>query len=215
MFMLAHLLGWMFKTIIFRNNLMTWTLSIGFEIYEQSLRHWVPNFYECWWDHLILDLFGCNLLGILLGNYILNKFNIPKFHWFFDSNDQSDKIPLKNRLWNSLSNTKSFIDSKRYHFLSSPRNLFIVFWVIMLNSITDLSYFFNKRVLEIQASNYFLQVRIWIIGFFSIIVVKELYLYSRNIKNKHEITYSLFLSHIILLAEVFLFLKTHDSLIIR
>lgn len=33
-FVLAHLLGWIFKTIIFRNNVMTWTLSIGFEIYE-------------------------------------------------------------------------------------------------------------------------------------------------------------------------------------
>lgn len=72
--MLAHLIGWIFKTIIFRNNLITWTMSFAFEFYELSFRHWIPNFYECWWDHILLDLFGCNLLGIIIGNYILKKF---------------------------------------------------------------------------------------------------------------------------------------------
>ncbi len=26
--------------------------SIGFEILEYSLEHQLPNFSECWWDHV-------------------------------------------------------------------------------------------------------------------------------------------------------------------
>lgn len=38
-----------------------------FEICEYSLQHQLPNFAECWWDHLILDVLLCNWLGIWLG----------------------------------------------------------------------------------------------------------------------------------------------------
>ena len=41
--------------------------SIMFEVVEVSLQHMFPNFNECWWDHLGLDVFGCNLLGMVCG----------------------------------------------------------------------------------------------------------------------------------------------------
>lgn len=28
-------------------------MSIGFELLEYSLQHQLPNFNECWWDHVI------------------------------------------------------------------------------------------------------------------------------------------------------------------
>ena len=62
-FVLAHFLGWTFKTWIFRNNVMAWICSIGFEIMEWTMEVWLDNFAECWWDHLVLDMFGCNLIG--------------------------------------------------------------------------------------------------------------------------------------------------------
>ena len=96
-FVAGHLVGWLVKSFIFRNNIMAWTMSILFEIHELSLKHWLPNFNECWWDHLLLDLFGMNLLGLLLGSYIMNKFNIEKFHWFFDPTDDSEKLSYFRR----------------------------------------------------------------------------------------------------------------------
>ena len=63
----AHLFGWWFKMMIIRDLKICWVTSAGFEVLEITFRHWLPNFYECWWDHLLLDLFGCNLLGIILG----------------------------------------------------------------------------------------------------------------------------------------------------
>ena len=37
--------------------------SILFELIEFTFDNWLPNFAECWWDHLLLDVLGCNLLG--------------------------------------------------------------------------------------------------------------------------------------------------------
>ena len=58
-------------------------VSIGFELMEYTLECQLPNFGECWWDHVsdltifhnisafvlqwILDFLVCNGLGIYLG----------------------------------------------------------------------------------------------------------------------------------------------------
>ena len=60
-------MGWTFKIWIFRNSTMAWIMSIAFEIMEWTMEVWLPNFKECWWDHWLLDLFGCNLIGMLIG----------------------------------------------------------------------------------------------------------------------------------------------------
>lgn len=90
-YVVAHLFGWMAKTLIYRNNIIIWTMSIGFEILELSLNQFIPNFHECWWDSLLLDLFGCNLLGIILGNFIIDKFNMRKFHWLHEPEENEPK----------------------------------------------------------------------------------------------------------------------------
>ena len=81
---IAHFLGWWGKIMIMRDWYVAWTCSIGFEICEITFRHWLPNFYECWWDHLFLDLFGCNLIGIILGHWTLNYFAAKKMSWVYD-----------------------------------------------------------------------------------------------------------------------------------
>ena len=48
----AHLGGWWFKMMIIRDTKMAWIISGSFELIEISLRHWLPNFWECWWDHV-------------------------------------------------------------------------------------------------------------------------------------------------------------------
>ena len=51
-FVPAHLFGWWVKTLILRDYWMTFLLSILFEILEYTLQHQLPNFSECWWDHV-------------------------------------------------------------------------------------------------------------------------------------------------------------------
>ena len=51
---------------------------------QKRQKHWLPNFWECWWDHLFLDLFGCNLIGIILGYYTLKYSSASKINWVYD-----------------------------------------------------------------------------------------------------------------------------------
>jgi hypothetical protein len=41
------------------------------------MQHWMPNFAECWWDHVILDVLLCNALGIFLGHVFIYYFQVP------------------------------------------------------------------------------------------------------------------------------------------
>lgn len=81
---IAHFLGWWGKMLIMRDWYVAWACSIGFELIEITFKHWLPNFEECWWDHLFLDLFGCNLIGIILGAWTLNHFGSARINWVFD-----------------------------------------------------------------------------------------------------------------------------------
>jgi len=79
----AHLAGWWFKMIIIRDTKVAWIISGSFELIEISLRHWLPNFWECWWDHLFLDLFGCNMFGIILGALTIKYMGVSRINWIY------------------------------------------------------------------------------------------------------------------------------------
>jgi phosphatidylserine synthase 2 len=78
---IAHFAGWFGKMLIMRDWWVAWICSAGFEFLELTFRYWLPNFYECWWDSLLLDLLGCNLLGIVVGNWTLKYFGVSKISW--------------------------------------------------------------------------------------------------------------------------------------
>lgn len=80
---IAHLFGWWFKMMIIRDVKVCWICSIMFEVLEISYRHWLPNFYECWWDHFFLDMFGCNALGIALGAWSCNYLYVSRLNWIY------------------------------------------------------------------------------------------------------------------------------------
>jgi len=80
-FTVAHFLGWTVKAIILRDWAFMWIASVLFEILEVTFQHMYPNFNECWWDHLLLDIFGCNLAGMVFGMYLVHYLQAYKFHW--------------------------------------------------------------------------------------------------------------------------------------
>lgn len=41
---IAHFLGWMGKMLIMRDWYVAWICSFGFELLEQTFKHWLPNF---------------------------------------------------------------------------------------------------------------------------------------------------------------------------
>merc|ERR1719285_836258 len=82
-FILAHAAGWVVKSIVMRDRLLCWVISITWEIVEITTAYFVPNFAECWWDQWILDVLLCNGIGIELGLLFLRMYetDLPRFDW--------------------------------------------------------------------------------------------------------------------------------------
>ncbi|MQL89622.1 hypothetical protein Taro_022199, partial [Colocasia esculenta] len=93
-FVLAHIFGWWGKAIMIRNQPLLWVLSIGFELMELTFRHMLPNFNECWWDSIILDILICNWFGIWAGMRTVQYFDGKTYEWVGLSRQPSiiDKI---------------------------------------------------------------------------------------------------------------------------
>lgn len=53
--------------IVIRDFKVLLLLSLFWECFEVMTKHILTNFEECWWDSLLLDLFGCNMLGMVIG----------------------------------------------------------------------------------------------------------------------------------------------------
>ena len=70
-FTLAHAIGYTLKALVYRDWVLLLAHSVLFELIEVSCAYLLPNFNECWWDHLLLDVFGANLLGSLVGMWLV------------------------------------------------------------------------------------------------------------------------------------------------
>jgi len=129
-FVPAHFLGWFGKAILLRDYWLCWILSVSFEILEISLEHLLPNFAECWWDHLIVDIFLCNYIGFWLGLKVCNYFQMKPYNWIirFVGPD---------------------VEVYKWEVLSSWRRLFACFVMIFTFSMVELNAFFIKFVLWI------------------------------------------------------------------
>lgn len=51
-FVPTHFIGWWFKTLVLRDWWLCTVMSVMFELLEYTLEHQLPNFMECWWDHV-------------------------------------------------------------------------------------------------------------------------------------------------------------------
>lgn len=81
MFAFGHFFGWVIKAILLRHYFILWTLSINWEITEVAFSHILPNFQECWWDSIILDILLCNGLGIFCGMLLCQWFHARSYQW--------------------------------------------------------------------------------------------------------------------------------------
>ena len=83
LFAFAHAAGWFVKTLVVRDPKIIIFQSALFEVVEYSLRNVMNNFKECWWDHVIIDFCGCNMLGIVAGFYVVDRFKLERYRWSF------------------------------------------------------------------------------------------------------------------------------------
>eukprot|EP01064_Diplonema_japonicum_P024529 TRINITY_DN3511_c0_g4_i1.p1 TRINITY_DN3511_c0_g4~~TRINITY_DN3511_c0_g4_i1.p1 ORF type:complete len:364 (+),score=49.69 TRINITY_DN3511_c0_g4_i1:59-1093(+) len=84
-FILAHSLGYWAKMLILRDIRTVLMVSLIFEHLEVTFQHVLPNFLECWWDHMLLDIAICNALGMLVGWLTLKACGMQMYDWWAGS----------------------------------------------------------------------------------------------------------------------------------
>ncbi|CAM6099516.1 unnamed protein product [Calypogeia fissa] len=149
-FVIAHILGWWGKSIMVRSLALSWMLSIGFEMMEVTFNHMLPNFNECWWDSLILDIAICNFLGIWAGLRTVKYFEGKTYEWV----GLSRQPTMYDKLKRSLSQfTPAYWDKDQWNFLLGPIRFVQVIGLVIVILIVEVNAFFLKYVLWIPPRN--------------------------------------------------------------
>jgi len=232
-YLTAHLIGWYVKMLIVRNAKLCWFLSIFFEILEITFRHWLPNFWECWWDHILLDILGCNALGIWLGDLTCKYFEMKTYGWIKNTpasiiNDNDNIKERKNSYYSDLDEnankkshfkrslnifkyfTPNYFVRHDWKIFSSFKRFYSFIWFIIFMNLVDLSNFFGKFVLWIPATHYLLFVRVNIWAFLAMMSTREYYEYISNKSCKRLGPY-VWIAHLILFIEWIMIYKFSDG----
>ena len=179
-YMMAHLMGWWMKMLIVRDVKLCWVLSLIFEFMEVSLRHQLPNFWECWWDSLVLDIAICNAGGIYLGYLTCRFLEVRQYHWGVgqDIRPSTGRFHLVTR--SAIQLIPFSWQNYCWDLLSSPRNFLGVVIYIALFNLVDLSNFYLKTSLWIPADHWILLIRLLFWSSVSTIMTREYYDYLYN-----------------------------------
>lgn len=146
LFVFAHALGWFGKALVIRDARLLWTMSIAFELTEVLLRPWLPNFHECWWDHLFYDVFTANAIGIHAGLWCADYLGLSVLDWgttfWFKARSfpgvgvPSLRVPCWGQRW-----------------------CFTCAVVVVLGTALDCNYFFLKYLLWIPHDHWVMWIR--------------------------------------------------------
>ncbi|XP_012285741.1 phosphatidylserine synthase 1 isoform X2 [Orussus abietinus] len=174
-FALAHFLGWMFKAILIRHFGILWAISVMWEVTEITFAHLLPNFIECWWDALILDVLICNGLGIWVGLKICSILEMREYKWVSIRDIETTTGKLKRAVlqftpgsWTSV----RWLDPTCTHMRFVALCQLVIFW-----QVSELNTFFLKHVYEFPPSHPFVVIRLILIGVIVSPSVKQYYMY--------------------------------------
>ncbi|CAG5021779.1 unnamed protein product [Parnassius apollo] len=171
----GHFLGWTFKAILFRHTGLLWAISIMWEITEIAFAHLLPNFLECWWDSLILDVLVCNGLGIWCGLKICKVLEMREYTWVSIRDISSTTGKIKRAIlqftpvqWTPVRWLDPNCTYMRFFALSQ----LVVFW-----QISELNTFFLKHIFEMPPSHPLVIARLCLIGVIVAPSVRQYYTY--------------------------------------
>jgi len=176
-FIIAHALGYWVKTLILRDPWLVLAVSVGFELVEFSFQHWLPNFKECWWDHLLIDIAICNAGGMVMGMATLRWLGARQYSWVRLKNIQSVRgkarriaLQLTPRNWLPYN----------WAFFHSPVTVFQVVLVLLVMLIQELNVFTSKYVLYMRPTHPLVISRVAMWGFLGLPAIREFYVYTHD-----------------------------------
>ena len=171
----GHLIGWTFKALLIRHYGICWTISVMWEITEVVFAHLLPNFSECWWDALILDVLICNGGGIWLGMKICEWLEMRTYSWesFKDIQSTTGKLRRAVLQFTPASWTHvRWLDPK-----SSYMRVIGVTQIVIVWQVTELNTFFLKHIFEAPPGHPLNVWRMILIGLVAAPSIRQVYSY--------------------------------------
>ncbi|TYI63230.1 hypothetical protein E1A91_D09G005500v1 [Gossypium mustelinum] len=203
-FVLAHILGWWGKAILIRNQPLLWVLSTGFEFMELTFRHMLPNFNECWWDSIILDIFTCNWFGIWAGMHTVRYFDGRTYEWVGISRQPNIIGKVKRTLGQF---TPAQWDKDEWHPLLGPWRFIQVLSLCIVFLTVELNTFFLKFCLWIPPRNPVIVYRLILWWLIAIPTIREYNLYLQDRKPVKKVGAFCWLSLAICIIELLICIK--------
>lgn len=211
-FALGHFLGWAFKAVLIRHMGILWAISIMWEITEVAFAHLLPNFVECWWDQLILDVLLCNGFGIWCGLKFCKILEMREYKWVSIRDISSTTGKIKRAVlqftpesWTAV----RWLDPKSTYMRFLAVAQLVLFW-----QVTELNTFFLKHIFEMPPSHPFVCGRLAIVGLFIAPSVRQYYIYMTDTRCKRMGTQCL-VYVAIMVAEAMLCIKNGRELFER
>ncbi|KPA77330.1 putative phosphatidylserine synthase [Leptomonas pyrrhocoris] len=177
MFILAHSLGYVVKMLVLRDWRVVTAVSLGFEVMEVTFQHVLPNFRECWWDHLLLDVLICNTGGMLVGMWLLRKLNAKEYKWIALKEIPTMRGKAKRLL--GQFGPRSF-ERYNWNVFQSPTRFFQVAGILVLMMVQELNCFTLKAVLQMQPEYHLVTARLALWALLATSCLRELYEYMTN-----------------------------------
>ncbi|XP_042907356.1 phosphatidylserine synthase isoform X2 [Parasteatoda tepidariorum] len=174
-FAFGHLFGWAMKALLVRQYCICWTISIMWEITEVVFSHLLPNFEECWWDAMILDVLVCNGLGIYLGMAACRYFENETYEWESIKSIPSATGKIRRAIlqftpasWTHV----RWLDPNCTYMRFFALGQLVLFWLV-----TELNTFFIKHIFEIPPGHPLTVGRIVLIGLIVAPTLRQYYSY--------------------------------------
>ncbi|KAH0921549.1 hypothetical protein HID58_021567 [Brassica napus] len=121
-----------------------------FYVLQLTFRHMLPNFNECWWDSIVLDILICNWFGIWAGMYTVRYFDGKTYEWVGISRQPNIIGKVKRTLGQF---TPAHWDKDEWHPLQGPWRFIQVLTLCIIFLTVELNTFFLKFSLWIPPRN--------------------------------------------------------------
>ncbi|VDN01702.1 unnamed protein product [Thelazia callipaeda] len=176
-FAVGHFVGWAMKALLIRHSIICWYISIAWELTEVLFAHLLPNFQECWWDAIVLDILLCNGLGIWFGIWLSRFFEMRQFHWESIKDIKTTRGKFKRAVLQFT--PESWMKVNWYNNCALRRAL-AIYGFVLIWLITELNTFFLKHIFAVDTSHSLVLSRIILIAFISAPTIRQFYLFATD-----------------------------------
>ncbi|KDO26015.1 hypothetical protein SPRG_08668 [Saprolegnia parasitica CBS 223.65] len=159
------------KMCMFRDWRFCWVLAVAFELLELIFQFVIPDFQECWWDSLFMDLFGANFIGMCLGRLTLKYLETKEYDW-------SGK---KGYVRRALSQFTPFSWSRYdWEVFSSFKRFALVAVAVFVCLLVELNAFFLLSTLNIPKESHINKYRLGLIFMLGLPAASEYFEFVTN-----------------------------------